>query len=90
MKDGEKKKKKTSLFDLRSVFYWNSSGQERKFIYLTRTTCGYRKHEILLKIQARSSGNQRFRVYEVPTGLPRVSSMLKEVGIIPILIYFPF
>ena len=40
-------------------------------------------------IQERSSGNQRFRVYEVSTGLPRVSSTLQEVGILPTLVYFP-
>ena len=57
-----KKKIKTSLFDPLSYVGRNSSGQERKFIYSTRAMCGYQKHRISPRIQARSSGNQRFRV----------------------------
>ena len=52
----------TSLYDLRSLVAWFSSGQERKFIYSTRATRGYRKHGISPRIQARSLENQRFRV----------------------------
>ena len=52
----------TSLYDLRRSVGQNSSRQERKFIYSIRATRGYRKHEISPRIQARSSGNQRFRV----------------------------
>ena len=55
-----------------------------------RVLCGYRKQGILAMIQARSLGNQRFRVYKVPTRLPRVSSKLQEVGILCTLAYFPF
>ena len=51
----------TSLFDPRSFVGRNTSGQEQKFIYLTRATRGYRKHGISLRIQARSSRNQRSR-----------------------------
>ena len=36
----------------------------------------------------KSSGNQRFRVYEESTGLPRFSSTLQEVGILPTLVIF--
>ena len=52
----------TSLYDLQRSVGRNSSGQERKFIYLTRATRGYRKHEILPRILARSLGNQKFLV----------------------------
>ena len=38
----------------------------------------------------KSSGNQWFWVKEVSTGLPRISSMLQEVGILTTLVYFPF
>ena len=41
-------------------------------------------------IQTRSSRNQRFRVWEVSTRLPRVSSMLQEVEVLPTLVYFQF
>ena len=63
-RERERKKKEiqTSLFDIRSFTDRNSLGQERKFIYSMRVTHGYRKHRISLRIQARSSGNQRFRV----------------------------
>ena len=36
----------------------------------------------------KSSGNQRFLVYEVFTRLPKVSTTLQEVGILPTLVYF--
>ena len=52
----------TSLYFLRSSVARFSLGQERKFIYSAGATRGYRKHGILPRIQARSSGNQRFRV----------------------------
>ena len=58
----EKKEIQTSLFNLRSSIDRNSSSQEQKFIYSTRATRGYRKHGILPRIQARSSGNQKFGV----------------------------
>ena len=61
-RENENKKMKTSLFDPRCSVGPNSSGQEWKFIYLTRAMCGYRKHGISPRIQARSSGNQRFWV----------------------------
>ena len=51
-----------SLFDPWSSVCRNSSSQEPKFIYATRATHGYLKQRILLRIQARSSGNKRFRV----------------------------
>ena len=35
-----------------------------------------------------SLGNQMFRVYEVSTRLPRVSSTLQEVEILPTLFFF--
>ena len=86
----EGKRALTSLFDLWRSVGRNSSGQERKFIYSTSATCGYQKHNISLRIQARSSGNQGFQVYEVSTGLPRVASTLQEVEIFPTLVYFLF
>ena len=58
----ERERALTFLYELRRSVGRNSLGQERKFIYLTRATSGYRKHGISLRIQARSSGNQRFRV----------------------------
>ena len=51
-----------SLFDPRNFVGLNSSSQKPKFIYSTRDTCGYRKHGISPRIQARSLGNQRFQV----------------------------
>ena len=75
---------------LLSAIYGVLSGQERKFIASMRAICGYKKRGISSRIQKRSSGNQRFRVWEVSMRLPRVSSMLKEVGILPTLVYFPF
>ena len=57
----ERERAPTSLYDLRRSVGRNSSGQEQKFIYLTRATHGYRKHEILPMIQMRSLENQRFR-----------------------------
>ena len=38
----------------------NLSGQERKFIYSTRATREYQKHEISPRIQVRSSKNPKF------------------------------
>ena len=63
----ERERAPTSFYDLQRSVGRNSLGQERKFIYLMRATSGYRKHGISSMIQARSSGNQRFRVYEVST-----------------------
>ena len=36
-----------------------------------------------------SSGNQRFQVENVSIRLPKVFSMLQEVRILPVLVYFP-
>ena len=58
----EKERAPTSLYDLWRSGGRNSSGQKRNFIYSTRATRGYQKHGISLRIQLRSSGNQRFRV----------------------------
>ena len=85
----ESERSPTSLNDLRRSGGRNSSGQEQKFIYLTKARRGYQKHGISPRIKARSLENQRFRVKEVSTRLPRVSSMLQEVGILPTLVYFP-
>ena len=54
-----------------------------------RATREYQKNRIFLGIQARSLGNQRFQVYEVSMGLPRVTSTLQEVEILHTLVYFP-
>ena len=51
-----------SFYDIRRSGGRISSGQDLKFIYLTRATHGYKKHEILPRIRAKSLGNQRFRV----------------------------
>ena len=88
-KGREKKEIQTSLFDLRSFVGWNSSSQERTFIYSTRAMHEYRKYRISPMIQTRSSGNQRFRVKEFLTRLPRVSSTLQEAMILSTLVYFP-
>ena len=39
----ERERAPTYLYDLRRSVGRNSSGQERKFIYSTRATCGYQK-----------------------------------------------
>ena len=51
-----------SLFDPWSSIGRNSLSQEPKFIYATRAMRGYQKQRISTRIQARSSGNKRFRV----------------------------
>ena len=58
----ERKRAPTYLYDLRRLVGRYSLGQERKFIYSTMATRECRKHGISLRIQARSSGNQIFRV----------------------------
>ena len=42
-----------SFSDLRKSDRRFSSGQERKVLYVTRATCGYQKHGILLRIQVK-------------------------------------
>ena len=65
-KEKEKKKEKkeapTSLYNIRRSMGRFSSGQELKIICSTKATRGYRKHEISLRIQLKSLGNQGFRV----------------------------
>ena len=51
-----------SLYDLRKSSDRISLSQVLKFIYSMRTTHGYQKHEISLRICAKSLGNQRFQV----------------------------
>ena len=53
----------SSLFDIRSFDRRNSSGQEQKFIYLTRATREYKKYGISPRIQVRSSENPKFRYF---------------------------
>ena len=91
-RERERKKKK---FKLLSSIYGvlsfgirrtkNESSSTRRRLLVGTENNGFHP-----RIQARSSGNQRFRVLEVSTGLPIVSSTLQEVGILPTLVYFPF
>ena len=55
------------IFDMRNFGRRNSSGQERKFIYSTRDTREYQKHEISPRIQVISSGNPKFRYFLIST-----------------------
>ena len=52
----------SSFFFLRSTEIGWSDLEDLKFIYSTRATCGYKKHEISSRIHAKSLRNQRFRV----------------------------
>ena len=78
----EERKRRAKNFLPRSTeFRWSKFiGPRTKVIASKRATLGYRKHEISPRIKTRSSGNQRFLVLEVSTRLPRVPSMLQEVG----------
>ena len=58
----EMRERGVSIYDLWRSSGRISSGQDLKFIYSTRATRGYKKHEISLRIRAKSLGNQRFRV----------------------------
>ena len=61
-REKEEREAPTSLYDLRRLVGRFSSGQELKIICLTKAMHGYRKHEISLRIQVRSSENQGFWV----------------------------
>ena len=76
-----------SLLDPQSSASRNLSSQEPKFIYTTRYTHGHRKQRISLRIQAKSLGESWVSGF---SRLPKVSSTLQEVGILPTLVYFPF
>ena len=81
----ERAKLRSSIHGVLSV---GIDGVKNESSYSTRATRGYRKHGISPRIQARSPGNQKFRVYEVSTRLPKVSFTLQEIGILPTLVYF--
>ena len=46
----ERSKTPHSLYDLQRSGGQNPSSQDLKFIYSTRTTCGYQKHAVSSKI----------------------------------------
>ena len=61
--EGKKRGERSSNFSLQSMEIGRfSSGQELKIICSIKVMRGYRKHEILPRIQVKSSGNQGFRV----------------------------
>ena len=64
MLERERERAPTFLYYLRRSVGRNLLGQKRKFIYSTKATRRYQKHGISPSIQARSSGNQGFRVRE--------------------------
>ena len=58
----EEREALASFYDIRRSGSRISLGQDLKFIYLTRASRGYQKHEISSRIRAKSLGNQRFQV----------------------------
>ena len=54
-----------SFLDLRKSYRWNSSSKERKVLYATRTTRGYQKHWIFLRIQVKIRKIQIFSFYQI-------------------------
>ena len=83
----EGKRAPTSLYNLQRSVSRNSSGQELKFIYSTRATI-----EITSFIEDLSKELEKSKVSSLGSvhGTSRVSSMLKEVGIIPTLVIFHY
>ena len=77
----EEREDPTSLYDLRRSGGRNSSGQERKFIYSTRVTRGYKKRGALEKSIFLGLGGALETSFNFST--------LKEIGILPTFIYFP-
>ena len=61
-REKEEREAPTSLYNLQRLMGRSSSGQELKNICLTMDMRGYQKHEILPRIQVKSSGNQGFWV----------------------------